>query len=212
MYIRDLPEGTPLTIHASMGVESLEFPSQILRVEEKYLLLESVRAGEEYDNKIINFRSKVARADIVAYQNQTMFLFRNVTMINFYKEKRPTMVIRSDVWGDKMNRRAAPRFIVNESCTMTSQMNNKSSRCTIKDVSMTGISLISDRALRVGDNLDISFKDKYTNEVINLDARIVRAIKSGNEKQNLYGCKLAQDYQQLNKYIMQIQRSKQKLH
>lgn len=208
MLLRDLKPETTLTIVSENKTDRLEFQTKILAVKGNKVILKPV-----IDNGLlVNFTSNAVETKLIYSKGDIDYQFNNVFLINmrihgnlFCHE------VAGDVESELINKRSAPRYVINKQCVFTPGAHRLAELAFIRDVSQTGVSVISDLEASINDIVTVSFEPKSGLGRVEIKAKIKRITTDPETSKHLYGCQLINENRLLNRYVMDIQRSRLKV-
>lgn len=207
MLLKNFEVGVKIDIIASSKVDSLKFETEIVRLNEKHVLLKPVFSN----SLLVNFKGNRVVINLMCSMGKTDYVFKNVVVENVLVNGNYYHLVSASIYGERVNRRETPRFIVNRQCVFTPGSNRFAENAVLRDISMTGVSVISSLKAKVGDEVSVSFVVPESGHRVPLRARIVRVVEDDKTDRVLYGCQLTEESRLMNRYIMNIQRSKLQL-
>lgn len=204
MLLKDIPEGASIGLIASSKIDTLKFETEIIKVSNTTVLLKPILS----DGLLVNFKANGVVINLMCSRGTTDYVFKNVVIDNAMINGKYCHVVSASVYGERVNRRETPRYIINRQCVFTPGPNRLAENAILRDISMTGVSIVSTLRAKVGDTVSISYHVPQTTTRIPLTAKVVRVIEDTSTNRYLYGCQLVKENRVLNRYIMSIQRSR----
>ncbi len=202
MHINEIPEGSQITVIASIDDCYLEFPTTIVTIANDTVIVEPIRNNE---GKPISLVSDKIRIDVsfVEDEKKSPFLWKNVT-VNYGKLKnKPYHIINQTTDGKRENRRGAYRLFVGESAELNMLDVPGGISVILKDISATGFSFVHYGDIQVPKYCKLTCS--FDNKVLVLSGTIVRKQVMDNGS-TVYGCKLERFSKELEKLIASKQR------
>ena len=210
MLLKEISLGENIIIQALCNKQQVEFESKILFINEKAVILSPVLQEE----RLIGFSSENVKTNIIYKDAKFEYIFKNVKILSNKNKNQYYYIVSSELFGEKINRRKTPRYEINKSCILTPGEHRKTEDAYIKDISINGIGIISDKDINIKkeDIIKISFEPNVREKNrIDIKAKIVRIEKNETTGKILYGCEILNESANWNKYVMEIQRSRIKL-
>lgn len=215
MFISELRPGTDVCITIHIGVEKLEFLSEVVKITDKEgkkalnYIKKTTKAEVipirpiEKDGKAISFNIKGVIFKALGTHNDRPYIWvlqciRLIELSN--KDRVHVLVCKDDV--DSFNRRNGYRLWLGSNSIIQIGTYRKTDDAIVKDLSMNGIGLIVKLDVKgeVGNIVHVVFEDEKTNTKFRLEAIIVRIIEI-DEYKKLFGCKLNKESAGIARYI-----------
>lgn len=215
MLIRELPTETKLTIHVSFDlgakINHIQFSSKSIYLSEtdinsikqicklhNFIPIDITNAK----NLFIDFDSDKIKFSAIAIVREQAYIFKSCRLKCIQIGDRKVHILLSDEDGQKLVRRDTYRIEIGKDMLVKNQ------RVKLRDISIGGVSFISDTDANfaVGDIFSISFNDE---KEIKLQVQIVRieAYKK-EENKNVIGCVILRGNNNIGTYINKKQREK----
>lgn len=211
MWIEDLTPGLSVTFYVNISGEKLTFDSQILEVYPKrhIVLAEAIYRND----KVITFKGANINVDLlVTLGNDKPQLFRDVTVTLVKKSDGALCYnLTTNSESKPFNRRQSFRCFVGRPTSVRYGVNNIAHETIIRDVSITGFSVVSNEKLEVEPNqvvhvlLTDYFEETAEKHNFHLYGIVARVQELENGK-FLYGCRLNSYMPGLEAYIMKKER------
>ena len=211
MRIEELIPDLAITLFVTINDEQLSFESKILEVlPKKHLVL----AEAVYRNdKIITFRGKNIIVDLlVSMPDEKPQLFKNVTVTLVKKADNTLCYSLTTVAESKTyNRRQSFRCFVGINTAFRCGTNRVAHPTTIRDVSVTGFSIVCDNDIKLEQNQIIHtiLKDYFEESAEKFSFHLYGIVVRVQELENgrtLYGCRLNNHVPGLEAYIVKKER------
>lgn len=208
MQVTEIPIDSMMTICVSSGLQSMEFATSAKEVYSNVIYAEPVRQGD----KMLGFSGKDLELSVIVpgLEDGKVFKFPDVKIRNI---KTPDSNLYHEITfpkdGVSINRRGACRVWLGAEGTMSIGLGTKPIDVVVKDISVSGIAFICDKAVAVPDGaiVHVTFKDDSVNTRFDLSAIIVRSEELEHSRV-LYGCKLNQESNAIAKFVNDKQREK----
>ena len=209
MLLKEIKPGTEVIVEAHNRKMTKEFRTVIVDVlDNDLVLIEPVR----FNNMLINFQA--AGIDTDLYYKTSDDLTIKFTNVNPDKTRDAKgglyQCMDGNIEGDMVNRRESARFLINRECVWTTGAHTKAADVIARDVSQTGISIVSsNNEVEIGQNIRVAWNEKDVGGII-IEAEVVRKIEIRDNTEILYGCKFLKSYPLISKLVMKIQREELK--
>lgn len=205
MRLNEVQIGTEVRLVARNKKGELVFKSEILKLrEDGRVILNPVR----HKTTLINFQADGITTDLRFEGDAGVdILFANVSPFIEYEGKNPILTVNGELEGGIANRRDCARFLMQRKGQWMCGA-SRSEEIVVYDISQSGISVISGRAINVGQRVKVSWTDSKKN-IILVEAEVVRVVPK-DRLEYLHGCKFVQYYPEINKTVMEIQREQLK--
>ncbi|MBQ0028281.1 MAG: PilZ domain-containing protein [Lachnospiraceae bacterium] len=210
MLISGLSAGTGVQIVVGIGLQTMEFNSNIAEVHDNCIYVEPILK----DEKMLGFGTKGLVLTLIATDSEEgrAFQFSNVKIRNIKtQDGKLYHEVSCKTEGKAINRRGACRVWIGESGVASAGLGTPPFDVTVKDISISGIAFICDKDqdIPVGNVVHINFKDDSANTRFDVSAIIVRS-EEMERSRIMYGCKLNQESAAISKYVNEKQREKLK--
>ncbi len=211
MRIDELSPGLSVTFFVRMGNEELTLESTIQDViPQKRLALVDVI---HQDDKVITFRGQNIVVDaLITFENFKPQIFKNISIALMRKSDNSLCYAFTCATESKdYNRRENFRCFVDIPTTMRSEAGGAVHDITIRDVSISGFSIILDEDLNLemGQQIHVLLTDYIKEVAENFSFHMFGIVVRRQELENgrvLYGCQLRNPVAGLDGYIMKKER------
>lgn len=208
MYLYEIDKESKIQILVNIGMQVLEFESQVLDITQGGILAEPVMK----DDKILGFSTKglIIRLLIINQSDQKVYEFNNVAIQNIKTpEEQLFHKIICRFPGKTVNRRNGCRVWLGIDGVAQIGTNKTPYDVMVKDISVNGISFVCPGNIQVemGTIVHLAFFDDSTQTNFSLGAIVVRSEEMDQYK-IVYGCKLNQESNAISKYVNEKQREK----
>lgn len=211
MLIYELQPEQQITIHVRIGENTLTFPTKVLESLPKKSAI--ITAAVSKDGRPVSFNGAGVIVDILAtFDNEKPLLFKNVTVkLLKKKENEYLYYIYSILEGVVYNRRGSFRCAVGIRTTAQLGLNTAPVDATIKDVSVSGFSIVCNAIpkLNTGIVIHTVLTDQPTPNGTVYNFQLYGLIARIQELENgrlLIGCRLNNTIVGMDKYIMEKER------
>lgn len=209
MYLKELEIGKEIIIETNLKDKHIEFNTQIVGIEKNILILRPIIK----DEKVVSFSSENIKSNII-YKNidDKEYIFKNVKIISKKNNNNKLFYfVSGENLGEIRNRRKTPRYEIYKHCILTPGIHKKTEDVRIKDISINGVGIISEKKIdiKVGDMIKIALKpNEKDRKHIEINAKVVRLEINQSTKEQLIGCEILNENSNWNKYVMEIQRKR----
>lgn len=227
MFINELPEGSTLTITAFSDDKKAELGSEVLTLSENDRQLLSMITDRSHfsaaaavtlfmtDHQVINFSSENVQCDCIGIYENLPYLWEKVKITRFdFPGAGSQHIIFSSHDAHSFNRRKDFRLWLGMECTLTFGSPAQSRRGTIKDISVTGMGLLTDKDCKIerGSRIKVQFAEKKTTvdgdpseTVYTVIAQAVR-FAPVNERTQLIGSRIVEGSREYVTFLYKKQR------
>lgn len=207
MELSELAVGMEVSVCATIGDQTLSFPSQIKGIADNKILIDPIT----HNNKPVGFKNP-AQVAFLVNDNSKIFRFAVTSIVLVKSRGNIYHMLELSGMGTAYNRRKNYRLYIGEEMRVTIFGANGPELITalVKDVSEGGFCIITSKDIDPKFHLRLHFQDqKFATD---LPANIVRKIPGNRPGEFLYGCSLRIKSDSLSKYIMrsQIERTNRK--
>lgn len=211
MYLKELEIGKEITIETNLKNKHIEFNTKIVGIEKNILILMPIIK----DEKVISFSSDNIKSNII-YKNidNKEYIFKNVKIISKKNKNKFFYLVSGEILGEIRNRRKTPRYEIYKHCILTPGIHKKTEEVRIKDISINGVGIVSEKKIdiKIGDIIKISLKPNEKDRThIEISAKVVRLEINEITKEQLIGCEIVNENSYWNRYVMEIQRNRIKI-
>lgn len=205
MKLNEVQIGTEVRLVARNKKGELVFKSEIVKLrEDGRVILKAVR----HKTTLINFQADGITTDLRFEGDAGVdILFANASPCIEYEGKEPILTVNGEMEGGIANRRDCARFIMRRKGQWMCGA-SRPEDVVIHDISQSGISVVADRAINVGQRVKVSWTDSKKN-IILVEAEVVRTVPT-DKLEYLHGCRFVKYYPEINKVVMEIQREQLK--
>lgn len=202
MFLTEIEEGQSLTISVLQGEERAEFDSVAVMQIEEGLLIESIR----HNNQLVNFKHKNVNISLTVNLNPLPVRFDDVNVDAVKYKGNIYHLVKAKLRGEEVNRRGGFRVFIGETGYVQINGQGEEKTITVKDVSISGFSIVSSEELQVGGGtIKLTYVDDE--QKILLRGVVVRQEELPNSK-ILYGCELLHTPSSFGKYLNKKQMDK----
>ena len=209
MLLKELKPGTVVQIEAHNKKMTKEFETVIVDVlDNGSVLIEPIR----FNNMLINFQAAGIATDLLYKTNDDLTIkFPNVNPDKTHDARGNLyQCMNGNIEGDMVNRRESARFLINRAVVWTTGAHTKASDAIARDVSQTGISIVSSNSeVEIGQTVRVAWSEKDIGGII-VEAEVVRKVEIRDNNEILYGCKFTKSSPLISKLVMKIQREELK--
>ncbi len=147
--------------------------------------------------------SKLQSVTLVYRNEEGMYTFHNVSMRSLSLSGQKLYAVSSSQEAQLIKNSKASRLHLGIQVNAKIALGDKSEslQCMLKDISATGMAILSNKKLDETVKIEISYKVKNTNEV--LVGNIVRVNEIKNGTGYLYGCEFDEPNATIGKYVAQ---------
>lgn len=209
MNLSEITEDYSVSVNVIKGDASATFSSSPAFVKGGDLYVQPFR----HENHIINFAADGVSFELSAVkEGEVPFFWKNVSVTKGSNEGQLYHVIHAETDGVKVNRRNAFRVFIGIDGNAMRVSNKTSEAITVKDISSTGIAVITrDKEkphFEVGEQLRVSYRDEDFYMEIDVDCRVVRIFTT--DVGYVYGCQFSRLYPRVEHYVATRQLKKKK--
>jgi len=209
MHLGEISEDYSVSVNVMKGDASATFSSKPAFFEGGRLFVMPFR----YDNQIINFGADGLFFEFSAVRDgEVPYFWKNVNISREVRNNEVFHAISSDVDGVRLNRRNAFRVFIGLDGEAINLDDKKSHHITVKDISSTGIGILSrkneDPLFEVGNLLQVRYRDEDFYIDVDITCRVVRMYES--DVGYVYGCQFSRLYPKVENYVAQRQLKKAK--
>lgn len=196
MFINEILQGRNVKIKVDINGETSTFSGFVFYVFDNKILISKLTKNE----LPINFGSHTIDLYYVSPYDEEQYIFKacNIKLVkykgNLYHQ------ISTDVSSVQVNRRKSYRHILDIEGVI--KFNRNTIGITIRDISNTGIAIITPNHFEVQDTFEIMFKDE--GNMFEEKIRVVRIQQLGDKF--LYGCEFVSLNPNIEKYIKMKQK------
>ena len=215
MYIYEAPSGSLVEIMIKSESKKIKFNTVVItgiKSPNKALIIEPVYV----DNKMVSFKGNNMNTSVIINDVANSKLLEwNRVSIGTVKgsDGKICHMIQSDKEGKKINRRSNFRVSVTTHGKMMMNFQNTEYDVIIRDISANGYSFVCDSGLdiNISTPIAISFYDEIVDVHFTLMATVIRIEPLVDDpNSSLIGCRLHSENVQVNKYVVDKQRSQAK--
>ena len=208
MYLHEIDGDSKVTVLVGIGNQTLSFDTKVEEVSDNGILTEPIYS----DEKLVGFRSEglVIKIQVINSTDGKVFEFGNVDILNVKtRDQKIHHRMSTKLEGKRVNRRNAVRVWLGYEGTVQVGGARALHDVIVKDISVSGVSFIFDRSLKVemGDTVHLSFRDAEENTKFSLGATVVR-LEELDGNRTLVGCTLNQESNAVSRYVNEKQREK----
>lgn len=209
MNLAEITEEFSVSVNVNKGDASGTFTSKPAFVLNGELYVHPFR----HDNHIINFFVDGISIEFSAVKpGEVPFFWKNVALSKKVHDGQLYHVVSASTEGVKLNRRNAFRVFIGIDGTAVSVADKAIHKITVKDISSTGIAIITrdleNPEFKTGEQLIVSYTDEDFYMQIDVECRVVRIFTS--EVGYVYGCQFARLYPRIEHYVATRQLKKKK--
>ncbi|MDD3239697.1 MAG: PilZ domain-containing protein [Lachnospira sp.] len=208
MHISELKEGTALTITAELGSEKLEFKTTARFSIDNTLVVDEILSENEEPVSLLSDQVYLTVAAV--NERQLPIVWKNVLIKHISFDGIDYHRIAQSDSGKVSNRRGAFRLYLGRSAMFQKGFNKSAIEVILKDVSVSGFSIVTTEELEVGGMQPVHLVCDVDHYQINILGLIVRKQVVENSERFIYGCKILKFDKSLDKFIMHYQREKMK--
>lgn len=196
MFINEILQGRNVKIKVDINGETSTFSGFVFYVFDNKILISKLTKNE----LPINFGNHTIDLYYVSPYDEEQYIFKgcNIKLVkykgNLYHQ------VSTDVSSVQVNRRKSHRHILDIEGVI--KYNRNTIGITIRDISNTGIAIITSNHFEVQDTFDIMFKDE--GNMFEEKIRVVRIQQLGDKF--LYGCEFVSLNPNIEKYIKMKQK------
>lgn len=210
MKITELPIGSRVIVRSSLGMDFLDFESEILRVsnEENAVYLQPIKE----ENRPLDFSSGriINTVSIVSEDDDKAYVYRDLMIDYVHDEENAELKfhrILSNEDVEAENRRKYFRMYLGEDGVMQVGPHRSPIDVTIKDISVNGIGVVcsSNAQFDLGSRARINFTDSELGQDFHIRGSVVRRNEL-DPTTMILGCKFPYESDAIGKYIAMKQR------
>ena len=191
-YLTDVAEETVVSVSCGVGNNMVEFEGTVTKVYDGFICLDIPKV----DGKVLSFNGvKTSILANVGEENLLKFPECNIVYLKGY------YVAKCFKEGSKVNRRKSFRVGVSVLGSMH-RLGVDPVNVYVRDISATGFSITTDKALNVGDEICVRYSDLGYKLILN--GKIVRMVEENGKF--IYGLQQTKETAGLSTYIASKQR------
>lgn len=210
MKITELPIGSRVIVRSSMGIDFLDFETEIMMSsrEENAVYLQPIKE----ENRPLDFSSGriVNTVSVVSEDDDKAYVYRDLTIEYVQDEKNEDLRFhricsKEDV--EPVNRRKYFRMYLGEDGVMQVGPHRYPIDVVVKDISVSGIAVVcsADAVLDLGSRARITFTDNEVGQDFHIRGSVVRK-NEVDPTTIVLGCKFPYESDAIGKYIAMKQR------
>lgn len=209
MNLTEITEDYSVSVTVNKGDASGTFTSKPAFVVNGELYVQPF----QHDNHIINFAVDGITIEFSAVKpGEVPFFWKNVVLTRKVHDGQLYHAISAATDGVKLNRRNAFRVFIGIDGTAVTVADKATHKVTVKDISSTGIAVITrdkeNPEFNPGEQLIVSYTDEDFYMQIDVECRVVRIFTS--DVGYVYGCQFARMYPRIEHYVATRQLKKKK--
>lgn len=202
MKITDINVGYEIEIEASVKTEKLKFKTHVSKVLPNGICIEPIR----YQDKLVSFEG-IPISIWLYREDEKPVLWKQCVITNISFKSTTYQFVMCKQEGIQFNRRGAYRVYIGERGEAQVGAGTVPVDVTVKDVSETGFSIVTDNKFPNVDMLRVrlTFTDDWTDSVLSLWGTIVRHVELENNRV-LIGCQMSDTPSNVVRFINRKQR------
>ncbi len=203
MKIWEIEPESNIILKITINGQYIDLPTIARRQESDGIVCDAIRLN----GKVVSISSPNISVELMYIRsNKSPVVWKGVACDNITHESRIFYKIRSRDEGAEKNRREAFRLFLG--CQGVAQVgtNKKAINVTVKDVSETGFSFITNQDMESVEGTPVRLVFYDMENQFSLMGLVVRKV-SVDEESYIYGCKLSVHNSKLSRYIVDKQRN-----
>mgnify|MGYP004517135727 CR=1 FL=1 len=203
MKIWEIEPESNIILKITINGQYIDLPTIARRQENDGIVCDAIRLN----GKVVSISSPNISVELMYIRiNKSPVVWKGVACDNITYESRIFYKIRSRDEGAEKNRREAFRLFLG--CHGVAQVgtNKKAINVTVKDVSETGFSFITNQDMESVEGTPVRLVFYDMENQFSLMGLVVRKV-SVDEESYIYGCKLSVNNSKLSRYIVDKQRN-----